>query len=641
MLLARSVGKAMHRAGHCLARRAAAQSTGHQAPLAQRHWCSRSWAAPVVPAAAAAGGGCAWRGPAHQLATYRRLHGASVRCRAAPAFTPDDIEVEVGLMVEGEPAGLSDPDLDELTEALYDDSVRAVRAAALHLLAEEAAEAAAGGTAPRAAPPRPMELSVVLCDDDHIRQLNLDWRGSDAATDVLSFEMEGCEEGFYGELEDEEGLEEGGVEAEGGAWEAEAEGEEEEAAGLEAELPVSMLGDVVISLDTAGRQALERGHSLRDECRMLLVHGLLHLLGYDHERGEEAEAEMAAAEAAVLSSLGWKGQGLIASASAAAAASSSGTGSQPRSGGDGIRGGSMHSPAGGTSTYSAAAEGDRWRFRGLPEIQILALDMDGTLLDSRSRVLPSSVAAIKAAIARGVTVMLATGKARPAAVRAMQAVDLAGDGLVVSTSGPGVFLQGLAAYGRGGQLVAGSHVDGSVVRQAFEYAQRHSIPLCGFLGEECVTLEMTQELEELHHRYYEPLARVAGSLEEVLCGPPLRKLLFMTHPRVVDGQLKPHWSSALEGTAAETMQAVPEMLEVVPSGWHKARALSQVLSHLSVPPERFMAVGDGGNDLTMVELAGVGVAMGNAVPAVKAAASLVVASNNEGGVAEAIERLIL
>lgn len=301
----------------------------------------------------------------------------------------------------------------------------------------------------------------------------------------------------------------------------------------------------------------------------------------------------------------------------------------------------MHSPAGGTSTYSAAAEGDRWRFRGLPEIQILALDMDGTLLDSRSRVLPSSVAAIKAAIARGVTVMLATGKARPAAVRAMQAVDLAGDGLVVSTSGPGVFLQGLAAYGRGGQLVAGSHVDGSVVRQAFEYAQRHSIPLCGFLGEECVTLEMTQELEELHHRYYEPLARVAGSLEEVLCGPPLRKLLFMTHPRVVDGQLKPHWSSALEGTAAETMQAVPEMLEVVPSGWHKARALSQVLSHLSVPPERFMAVGDGGNDLTMVELAGVGVAMGNAVPAVKAAASLVVASNNEGGVAEAIERLIL
>ncbi len=54
-----------------------------------------------------------------------------------------------------------------------------------------------------------------------------------------------------------------------------------------------------------------------------------------------------------------------------------------------------------------------------------------------------------------------------------------------------------------------------------------------------------------------------------------------------------------------------------------------------------MAVGDGGNDLEMVANAGLGVAMGNAVPAVKQAARLVVASNDEGGVAEAIERLIL
>lgn len=45
------------------------------------------------------------------------------------------------------------------------------------------------------------------------------------------------------------------------------------------------------------------------------------------------------------------------------------------------------------------------------------------------------------------------------------------------------------------------------------------------------------------------------SLEDVLAGPPLRKLLFMTQPHVVDGKLKTHWGRALEGTAAETMQA--------------------------------------------------------------------------------------
>ena len=58
----------------------------------------------------------------------------------------------------------------------------------------------------------------------------------------------------------------------------------------------------------------------------------------------------------------------------------------------------------------------------------MALDMDGTLLDSRSRVLPSSAAALRAALAAGVTVMLATGKARPAAMAALAEVGLAGAG---------------------------------------------------------------------------------------------------------------------------------------------------------------------------------------------------------------------
>lgn len=303
-------------------------------------------------------------------------------------------------------------------------------------------------------------------------------------------------------------------------------------------------------------------------------------------------------------------------------------------------------PEGGPSSSSAAAASGgsaeervkRWRTRA--EAQLLALDMDGTLLDSSSRVLPSSVAAIRAALDRGIIVFLATGKARPAAIRAMEAVGLAGEGLVVSTSGPGVFLQGLTAFGRRGQLIAGGTLPMEVVRAAWEFAATHDVPVCGFLEEECVTHKMHPELEELHHRYYEPLASVS-SLDEVLQGPALRKLLFMTRPEVVDSHLKPHWSQALEGVEAETMQAVPDMLEVVPSGWDKWRAIEHLLEDLSVPASDLVAIGDGGNDLGMVAGAGMGVAMGNAVPRVKAAAQLVVADNDSGGVAEAIERLLL
>ena len=97
---------------------------------------------------------------------------------------------------------------------------------------------------------------------------------------------------------------------------------------------------------------------------------------------------------------------------------------------------------------------------------------DGTLLDSSSRVLPSSVAAIQAALAAGVTVFLATGKARPAAIRAMQAVGLAGEGLVVSNSGPGIFLQG----GRAG--VSGGWSRNGVQRIRESLAGLHRLGLC-------------------------------------------------------------------------------------------------------------------------------------------------------------------
>ena len=90
------------------------------------------------------------------------------------------------------------------------------------------------------------ELSVVLTDDPSIHALNREHRGKDKATDVLSFsQLEG--DPFPGEAR--------------------------------------ILGDVVISMDTAARQAESIGHSLADEVRRLLIHGVLHLLGHDHVHG--------------------------------------------------------------------------------------------------------------------------------------------------------------------------------------------------------------------------------------------------------------------------------------------------------------------------------------------------------------------
>ncbi len=90
------------------------------------------------------------------------------------------------------------------------------------------------------------ELSVLFVGDRAMRSLNRRYRGKDKTTDVLSF-----------------ALQEGGF----------------------SHVQPGMLGDIVISVPAAGRQARDAGHSVQREIDQLLVHGLLHLLGYDHERG--------------------------------------------------------------------------------------------------------------------------------------------------------------------------------------------------------------------------------------------------------------------------------------------------------------------------------------------------------------------
>jgi probable rRNA maturation factor len=93
------------------------------------------------------------------------------------------------------------------------------------------------------------ELSIALVDDAGMRALNRGWRGRDRSTDVLSFSL----------LEGEGSAHRGGL-----------------------------LGDVVISVETAAAQAAARHRALDDEVLRLLIHGLLHVLGHDHEKDEEA-----------------------------------------------------------------------------------------------------------------------------------------------------------------------------------------------------------------------------------------------------------------------------------------------------------------------------------------------------------------
>jgi len=240
---------------------------------------------------------------------------------------------------------------------------------------------------------------------------------------------------------------------------------------------------------------------------------------------------------------------------------------------------------------------------------------------------------------RGVQVILATGKARPAAMKALEKVDLK-ENTIVGVKTPGIFLQGLQVYGRNGSVLGGGSLDMSIVQNILSYAVKHDVSVTCFLGDDCVSPKITRELEELHYRYYEPYPKVM-SVEDIVQGPPVRKMLLMQDPESIR-LLRQIMDQELAPTNAGTMQAVDTMLEIVPRGVNKWTALQLLLSHLdTVEAHHVMAIGDGENDLQMIQGAGIGVAMGNAVPVVKDSADVVVSSNDDGGIYEAVERFIL
>lgn len=115
---------------------------------------------------------------------------------------------------------------------------------------------------------RPVELSVRLAGDEEVRALNAQWRGKDKATNVLSFPL--------------------------------AEPEELKTTFAEPEL---LLGDIILARGVCEAEAADKGVAVEDHAAHLLVHGTLHLLGYDHQN-DEAAADMEAREVRALIRLG-------------------------------------------------------------------------------------------------------------------------------------------------------------------------------------------------------------------------------------------------------------------------------------------------------------------------------------------------
>jgi len=261
-------------------------------------------------------------------------------------------------------------------------------------------------------------------------------------------------------------------------------------------------------------------------------------------------------------------------------------------------------------------------------IRFLACDMDGTLFRSDLKISRRVQDAIAAAQRAGVTVALATGRMPAAAKPFVELLDL---------TGPQIYYNGALVQTTAGEKLYNLPVETPVAQSVVRFSRNEKMHVNAYVGDTIYVERLSAEAEftrELNR--VNPV--VVPDLEEFLVQAPT-KLVIVRLPTVEDG-LIPRLRAEFSGQLTVS-SSVPQYCEMINPKVDKGQALMAVAERLGIPMTAVGAIGDGDNDLTLLQAAGVAFAMGNATSRVKSVADHVVGSVEEDGVAEAIERYVL
>jgi Cof subfamily protein (haloacid dehalogenase superfamily) len=264
--------------------------------------------------------------------------------------------------------------------------------------------------------------------------------------------------------------------------------------------------------------------------------------------------------------------------------------------------------------------------------QLLALDIDGTIVTSDLAIPPSVASAIAAAQARGVQVTLATGRMYGSTVP--YATQLGIRAPLICYQG-GMIRDPLTH-----EIYEHTTMPSDLAAEAVELLSEAGIFVIAYVEERMCVARRAPELEIYLRWHPEGIELVvAPDLAGYVAANAPTKLLFTSPAEVVEREmlrLAAHFGDRLAVIRSHAIFG-----ELTAPGISKGSALKTLAAQLGIPRERVIAIGDHENDLPMIAWAGLGLAMGNAIPAVREAADAVIPSVEEAGVAWAIEHYLL
>ncbi len=266
--------------------------------------------------------------------------------------------------------------------------------------------------------------------------------------------------------------------------------------------------------------------------------------------------------------------------------------------------------------------------------KLLALDLDGTLTRNDKTISPHTRDTLIRAQQQGLRLILASG-------RPTYGVAPLADELRMSEFGGFIlcFNGGMIIDWSSKELLYSDYLPEEQKPYLYECSKkRDDFVILSYCGDEIVT-EAPEYPYVMHTAFLNkmPIRQVPNFLEEVTY--PLPKCLIVGDPEPLH-ELELEMAEHLKGKMG-VFRSEPFFLELVPNGIDKAKCLSLLLDKIGIAREELIACGDGFNDLSMIEYAGLGVAMANAQPVVREHADFVTLSNEEDGVAAVVEKFIL
>ena len=265
--------------------------------------------------------------------------------------------------------------------------------------------------------------------------------------------------------------------------------------------------------------------------------------------------------------------------------------------------------------------------------KVLAFDIDGTLTNSKKEITPATKAAIMKAEEQGYVIAIATGRPLPGVKEYVKELEFnERGGYVISLNG------GVVVSCKDNKVISESMIPMEFYDKICDLAKEYKVTLLTYEGDDVITEKPDDKYVQIEANINKIKSRKVDDLKAYLTFPVPKFLMVADGEYLakVEKEVKPLLSDNLDVYRSE-----PFFLEILPKGINKANALDALIKEVGATREELMTFGDGFNDISMIEFAGMGVAMANGNELIKERADYVAPSNDEDGIVHVLEKFVL